>query len=100
MKGPASLRRWAEVADFEIDMKGQFRSSSHSMGYAIFQWLRLRCGMPTFKPDLHVLRFVETAIGRRPSPYETVGALVEVAGLLKLETHRLDAAIWQYQKDQ
>jgi hypothetical protein len=71
----------------------------HSIGYAIFYWLGLRCGVGTIKPDLHVRRFVESAIGRRPPPQETVEALVNIAGDMGLKTYKLDSAIWHHQHE-
>jgi hypothetical protein len=97
--GQAALQCWVATADFERDVRGQFRSDMHSIGYTIFHWLCLRCGVNTIKPDLQVLRFVESAIGRRPSPQETVEALVNIADDMGRETYKLDSAIWHYQRE-
>lgn len=67
-----SLTHWVHDADFGQDVKGQFRTEEHSIGQTLFQWLRLRCGINTVKPDVHVRRFVSNAIGRKPTPKETV----------------------------
>jgi hypothetical protein len=89
-----SLRDWARTADYERDIKGRVRSPHHSMGPAILRWLQLRLGLPTVKPDRWVLRFVESAIGRRPNPTEAVEALVSIALQLGWEPFALDSAIY------
>lgn len=49
-----SLRAWAETANFERDFKNKVRG----LGPAVFQWLVMRQGIDTVKPDVHVHRFV------------------------------------------
>ena len=93
-----TLRAWARESTYDSDVTGLIRSSHHSMGPAIYNWLLLRVGIPTIKPDLHVCRFVERHIGRRPTTDETVAALVRCAKELRREPHELDAAIWHHQK--
>jgi hypothetical protein len=89
---------WLRQADFERDVKGQFRTAEHSIGITIFNWLALRSGGSTIEPDVHVLRFVETVIGRRPSPEETITALRKLANELGMKPFRLDSAIWHIQR--
>ena len=98
IRGQKSLTRWLENADFERDVEGQFRSADHSMGIAIFHWLCLRCGIDTIKPDTRVLQFIETAIGRRASPQESLEALVRIAREQGREARLLDSAIWNVQQ--
>lgn len=97
--GQKSLERWLRKADFERDIKGQFRSTHHSMGFALFHWLCLRCGIDTIKPDLHIINFVSNSIGRKASPNESVEALMKVSKEQNRKAHLLDAAIWHYQRD-
>jgi hypothetical protein len=94
-----SLRKWIEKADFNRDVRGRVRTQHHSIGVAIFEWLRLRVGIDTVKPDLHVRRFVEQAIGRRPSDEEVVEGLISIATALGRECYELDAAIWHKMRD-
>lgn len=77
--GPRSLARWARAADFARDVRGQFRSREHSLGFALFHWLRLRAGVATVKPDVHVRAFVSRAISRQASAAEAVDGLIAVA---------------------
>jgi hypothetical protein len=79
IRGQESLRRWFTNADFERDVKGKFKIKEHSIGFALFHWMCLRLGVDTVKPDVHVKRFVENAIGRRPSDTDIVTALVDIA---------------------
>ena len=97
IRGQQSLTRWLENAEFEQDVKGQFRSSHHSMGIAIFHWLCLRCGIDTIKPDTRILQFVATAIGRRAYPQESLEALVRIAHEQGRKARLLDSAIWNAQ---
>ena len=99
IKGQESLIKWVEQADFETDIKGKFKTEEHSIGYTLFQWLRLRLGIDTVKPDVHVINFVTEAIGRQASPEEAVSGLLEVAKQTKRKAALLDAAIWHYQRD-
>jgi hypothetical protein len=99
VKGQKSLERWVKEADFESDVKGQFRSEHHSIGYALFQWLRLRCGANTVKADVHIINFVSEAIHRRVYAEEATEGLRRIAKESKRRANRLDAAIWHYQRN-
>ncbi len=65
IKGQQSLKRWITNADFEKDIKGKFKTKEHSIGIALFQWLRLRLGVDTVKPDVHIVNFVADSIDRK-----------------------------------
>ena len=99
IRGQVSLRRWFSEADFAHDVKGQFKTKEHSSGIALFHWLQLRLGFDTVKPDVHILRFVEQAIGRKASPEEAIIGLTSAARTLRRKAHRIDAAIWHLQRD-
>ena len=62
-----SLRRWATTSTYE-DFKGKVPG----LGPAVYQWLVMRQGVDTVKPDVHVHRFVASAIGRKVSDTEIV----------------------------
>ncbi len=77
-----ALKRWAATATFERDFKGRV----HSLGPAVFQWLVMRQGVDTVKPDVHVHRFAARVVGRplgdggadphqRPEPSTPVGTV-------------------------
>lgn len=100
VRGQKSLNKWVLAADFERDVKGRIKTEEHSIGFALFHWMQLRHGSNTVKPDVHVLNFVENAIGRRPSNVEAVAGLTSAANSLGRKAARLDAAIWHFQRDQ
>ncbi|WDP85318.1 MAG: hypothetical protein HUN05_09375 [Desulfobacter sp.] len=100
IKGQKSLQRWFKDADFERDVKGQFKTKEHSIGPALFHWLRLRLGFSnTIKADVHIMNFVADAIGRKISQKEAFEGLLKVAEQTRRNAALLDAAIWHYQKE-
>ena len=99
IRGQQSLTRWLSNADFEQNIRGQFRTTHHSMGIALFHWLCLRCGIDTIKPDTHVINFVTDTIGRRASAEESVQGLTRIAQEQGRMAYLLDSAIWHYQRD-
>ena len=40
----SSLDEWVNRADFEKDIKNKLKTDEHSIGYMLFQRLRVRCG--------------------------------------------------------
>lgn len=74
----AALQRWAETSDFDRDFRGKVKG----LAYAAYNWLVMRQGIETIKPDVHVRRFVENALGRSVSDRETVSMLEAVAKAL------------------
>lgn len=99
IKGQQSLQKWITNADFETDIKGQFKTQEHSIGIALFQWLRLRLGVDTVKPDVHIINFVAEAVGRTVTQEEALESLLEVARQTERKAALLDAAIWHYQRE-
>ena len=99
VRGQKSLENWVKNADFETDVKGRFKTKEHSIGYTLFLWLQLRCGVNTVKPDVHIVNFVSKVFRRRVSPEEAVAGLKKVAKDSKRKAYRLDSAIWHFQRD-
>ena len=89
-----ALRRWAEQADFKRDFQGKVKG----LGEAVFQWLVMRQGVDTVKPDVHVHRFAEAAVGRQLSDSDTVAVVVAAAHRLEMKAFQLDWAIWEYSR--
>lgn len=56
------LRQWAHRSSFKTDFAGRVKG----LGPAVYQWLVMRQGVDTVKPDVHVRRFAEA--GRRTNP--------------------------------
>ena len=87
----SSLSEWAFRADFKKDFEGKVKG----LGYAIFNWLVMRQGVETIKPDVHTLRFVENTIGWSVKDTVAVEALIRVAKELGIPAFKLDWAIWE-----
>ena len=80
-------------------MKGQFRTEEHSIGDVLFHWLQLRCGVDTVKADVHVIKFVSDAVGRRVTAAEAKRGVMAVAKDSGRRASLLDSAIWHSQHD-
>ena len=88
----AALRRWA-ASSSQDDFVGHIKG----LGPAVYRSLVMRLGVDTIKPDVHVLRFVSAAIGRRVSQGEAVASLEIVARRLGTSARTLDGSIWALQ---
>jgi hypothetical protein len=87
----ASLVKWATEARFRTHFQGRVKG----LGYAVFNWLIMRQGVETIKPDVHVLRFVQNAVGRPVKETVAVEALMRVAHEIGIPAYKLDWAIWE-----
>lgn len=84
------LREWARQATF-----GDFEGQVRGLGPAVFQWLIMRQGVETVKPDVHVHRFVAAVLGRRVSVKDAVEVVTDAAERLGRSATHLDWAIWE-----
>jgi len=84
------LREWARQATF-----GDFEGQVRGLGPAVFQWLVMRQGVETVKPDVHVHRFVAAVLGRRVSDNDAVEVVTAAAERLGRSATHLDWAIWE-----
>lgn len=89
-----SLRRWAEQAEFKRDFEGRVRG----LGPAVFQWLVMRAGVETVKPDVHVMSFVASVVNYEPSFGVVVSTLESIARTIGRRPRELDLAIWELQR--
>ena len=89
-----ALAKWARASDYDRDFKGRVKG----LGYAIYNWLVMRQGVETVKPDVHLHRFVERILGRTIGDEELVRLLEQVASDMKLRAYELDWRIWEYQR--
>lgn len=87
------LQQWAAQAVYERDFKGQVKGA----GYAIFQWLVMRQGVETVKPDVWLHRFMQEVLGYSVRDEVVVELLKEVALELEIKAYDLDWRIWKYQ---
>lgn len=86
-----SLRRWAKSSKFKRDFQGRVKG----LGIAVYHWLVMRQGVDTVKPDVHVRRFAEEAVGRVLSDEDVVEVVTKAAHQLGLRAYELDWAIWE-----
>ena len=84
-----SLKRWAKSSSFKRDFEGRVKG----LGIAVYHWLVMRQGVDTVKPDVHVRRFAETAVGRPLSDGDVVEVVVAAAHELGMKAYELDWAI-------
>lgn len=86
-----AIRGWAQRADFRRDFEGRVKG----LGIAVFHWLVMRQGVETVKPDVHVRRFAESAVGRPLSDADVIDCMRRAAGELGLKAYELDWRVWE-----
>ncbi|MEQ9455597.1 MAG: hypothetical protein RLN76_13525 [Phycisphaeraceae bacterium] len=87
---PERLRRWAEWAH-----PGDYLMLGvPGLGLAGFQYIRMLLGGQTVKPDVHVIRYVEQALGEKVADIQAVYLIEQAGKALDLPTKHLDVAIW------
>jgi hypothetical protein len=87
------LRSWAESSSF-LDFEGQIKG----LGPVVYQWLTMRLGVETVKPDVHIIRFVSTTLGRPVTEREAIGGLVQAARVMGIKANLLDWSVWEAQR--
>jgi len=85
------LQSWAARSQFKRDFEGRVKG----LGIAVYHWLVMRQGVDTVKPDVHVRRFAEGAVGRALTDEEVVEAVTRAAHELGLKAYELDWRIWE-----
>jgi hypothetical protein len=61
----------------------------------VYQWLVMRQGVDTVKPDVHVRRFAEAAIGRRLNDQAVIELTTRAAARLGVKAFELGWRIWE-----
>ncbi len=89
-----ALRAWAQTSDFKRDFEGRIKG----LGRAVYQWLVMRQGVETVKPDTHLHTFVRNVVGHPLSDEELVRTLETVASRLGVKAYELDWRIWEHQR--
>ena len=89
-----ALRDWAARSDFRRDFEGQVKG----LGIAVYQWLVMRQGVGTVKPDVHLHRFAEAALARRLTDVEVIDVVTGAASTLGIKAYELDWRIWEAQR--
>ena len=86
-----ALKTWAHESDFRRDFQGRVRG----LGHAVYQSLIMRQGVDTVKPDVHVRRFAERAVGRRLNNDDVLDVITRAARLLNIKANEFDWRIWE-----
>lgn len=86
-----SLRAWAHRSEYKRDFQGRVRG----LGRAVHESLVMRQGVDTVKPDVHVRRFAEAAVGRPLSDEDVISVVRAAAQSLGLRASELDWRIWE-----
>jgi hypothetical protein len=86
-----ALRAWAHKSEFRRDFEGRVKG----LGRAVYHWLVMRQGVDTVKPDVHVRRFAEAAVGRALGDGDVVEVVTGAARLLGIKAFELDWRIWE-----
>jgi hypothetical protein len=86
-----TLKAWAHTSEFKRDFSGRVKG----LGPAVYQWLVMRQGVDTVKPDVHVRRFAETAVGRTLGDQEVIDLVSQAARRLGIKAYEFDWRIWE-----
>lgn len=87
-----SLRAWAFRSRYERDFQGRVPG----LGCAVYQWLVMRLGVESVKPDTHVKRYLRELTGRSFTDADAVMVLCRAAKELKIKAFELDWRVWEY----
>jgi hypothetical protein len=85
------LKEWAHTSSFRDDFEGQIKG----LGPAVYQWLVMRQGVDTVKPDVHVRRFAEAAVGRPLNDQDVIELTTAAAMRIGIKAFELDWRIWE-----
>ncbi len=90
-----ALEAWAHRSEFRRDFEGRVKG----LGRAVYESLVMRQGVDTVKPDVHVRRFAEAAVGRRLNDGDVVEVVTRAARRLGVSAIELDLRIWEARLD-
>jgi hypothetical protein len=85
------LKQWALASTFKKDFEGRVKE----LGPALYQWLVMRQGVDTVKPDVHLRRFAEAAVGRKLNDHDVIEVTAGAAARLGVKAFELDWRIWE-----
>jgi hypothetical protein len=86
-----ALEAWAHKSEFSRDFQGRVKG----LGRAVYESLVMRQGVDTVKPDVHVRRFAEAAVGRSLNDSDVVDVVSRAAWKLRIKAYELDWRIWE-----
>jgi hypothetical protein len=85
------LKQWAWTSTFKKDFEGRIKG----LGPAVYQWLVMRQGVDTVKPDVHLRRFAEAAVGRKLNDQDVIELTSRAAARVGVKAFELDWRIWE-----
>jgi hypothetical protein len=85
------LMQWAHRSSFKTDFEGRIKG----LGPAVYQWLVMRQGVDTVKPDVHVRQFAEAAVGRALNDRDVIELMTKAAQRIGIKAFELDWRIWE-----
>jgi hypothetical protein len=85
------LKQWALSSTFKNDFAGRVKG----LGPAVYQWLVMRQGVDTVKPDVHVRRFAEATVGRKLNDQDVIELTTRAAQQIGIKAFELDWRIWE-----
>jgi hypothetical protein len=85
------LRQWALRSMFKNDFEDRVKG----LGPAVYQWLVMRQGADTVKPDVHVRRYTEAAVGRKLTDQDVIELTTKAARSIGIKAFELDWRIWE-----
>jgi hypothetical protein len=85
------LKQWALASTFKKDFEGRVKG----LGPAVYQWLVMRQGVDTLKPDVHVRRFAEAAVGHKLNDHVLIELTTRAAARIGIKAFELDWRIWE-----
>jgi hypothetical protein len=65
------------------------------LGPAVYQWLVMRQGVDTVKPDVHDRRFAEGAVGRKLNDQDVIELTTRASAIIGVKAFELDWRIWE-----
>jgi hypothetical protein len=84
------LSRWA----LRSTLKNDFEGRVEGLRPAVYQWLVMRQGVDTVKPDVHVRRFAEAAVSRKLNDRDVIELTTKAARSIGVKAFELDWRIW------
>jgi hypothetical protein len=89
------LRQWALRSTFKNNFEGRVKG----LGPAVHQWLVMRQGVDTVKPDVHVRRYAEAAVGCKLTDQDVIELTTKAAHSIGIKAFELDWRIWEASRD-
>lgn len=87
-----TLRKWGKESSVEKFKEWNIKG----IAFTTYQYLRMLCGANTVKPDIHILRTVESGVGKKLSLKDSVKIIEDISKEMDIKARDLDHSIWLY----